>query len=137
MSKPDVTDFEICRMFIHQTVNLSLARRNELYAKKEIDATEYINRRKQIEEPLRQHSKNLTIEILKGIVGDFTAHKTRIGTVTDKLKKVITDLEDFNKSIAFFSEVIGLFGSILSAASSGIAGIPNILDKFEKILSRH
>jgi hypothetical protein len=48
-----------------------------------------------------------------------------------------TNLLIARKLIFQTSEVISLFGSILSAASSGIAGIPNILDRFEQILSRH
>jgi hypothetical protein len=137
MSRPDVTDFEVCRTLIYQTVDLSLAKRNELLAKGKISKTAYIDRRKEIEEPLREHGKNLTIKIAEGIIEDFTHYKAHIEQGTTKLEQVSEKIQDVNKSINFFSEVVNFFGTILSTASLGLAGVPTLLDEFEKILERN
>ncbi|MEH2115200.1 hypothetical protein [Nostoc sp.] len=130
----DVTDFELCRKLINQIVNFSLKRRNELFVEGKIDKVQYIAIRQKIEEPLRREAKDLTIKISGNIFKDMSVHKDQIDRVTGNLKQVITQIQDYNNSINFFTRVINFFGSILSAASSGIAGIPNLLINLEAIL---
>ncbi|MBN3957846.1 hypothetical protein [Nostoc sp. NMS8] len=130
----DVTDFELCRKLIYQIVEFSLKRRNELFVEGKIDKVQYIAIRQKIEEPLRREAKDLTIKISGNIFKDMSVYKDQIDIVTGNLKQVIAQIQDYNNSINFFTRVINFFGSILSAASSGIAGIPNLLINLQAIL---
>lgn len=134
MSKPDITDFELCRTFINEIVNLSLKKRNSLLVEGQITQDEYIKIGQKFEEPLRRNFNDLTIKIFQGITQALTAHQTRINLVTKKIETTINKINNINESIKFFTKIVSFFGSILSAASLGIAGIPSLLNNFEALL---
>jgi hypothetical protein len=92
-----LNDFELCRELMYKIVDFSLARRNELLAQKKINENQYIEIRKKIEEPLRRQAKDLTLKIYEGIIKSVTGHQTKIATVTTKLKKVISNIDNFNQ----------------------------------------
>jgi hypothetical protein len=133
-SNSDVTDLEYCRTTIYEIVEMSLQRRNKLLADKKISTKEYLEIGDKCEIPLRRLAKDLTIKIFDGTISSMEALKSQIDVVKGKLKKVITEIKNFNQSITYFSKVITFFGSVLNAASTGIIGIPNLLDKIENIL---
>ncbi|BDA70565.1 hypothetical protein CAL7716_047310 [Calothrix sp. PCC 7716] len=134
MSKPDLTDLELCRQLIYEIVDFSLANRNELLAQKKISNEQYTNIRKKIEEPLRTIAKDITLKIAEGTIISLASFEIKITSVTTQLNTVIDDLEGFNTSIKFLSKVVDFFGGILTAASQGLAGVPKILDGLNKIM---
>jgi hypothetical protein len=133
MAIQDVTDLEVCRQLIEKIINFSLTNRNELLAAGKITNAEYIQIRKEIEEPLRRIHKDITLIILGKLVKPLSAFRSRITSVTTKLNQVIDDLEAFNSSINFLSKIVNLFGAILSASIKGIDGIPDILNAVEAL----
>jgi hypothetical protein len=133
-SNSDVTDLEYCRTTIYEIVEMSLQRRNKLLADKKISTQEYLEIGDKCEIPLRRLAKDLTIKIFDGTILSMAAFTSRIDIVKDKLKTAIEQIDNYKKSIAWFSGVINFFGSILSAASTGAAGIPSLLKNLEAIL---
>ncbi|GJD22460.1 hypothetical protein RIVM261_074160 [Rivularia sp. IAM M-261] len=134
MSQPDLTDLELCRQLISEILDFSLANRNELLAQKKINNDEFIEIRKQIEEPLRKIRKDITLKLFDVVSKKFGTFESQITSVTANLNTVIDDLEGFNTSIKFLSKVVDFFGGILTAASQGLAGVPKILDGLNKIM---
>lgn len=134
MSLPDLTDLELCRQFIYEIVDFSLANRNKLLAEKKISNEQYTDIRKKIEEPLRTIAKDITLKIAEGTIISLASFEIKITSVTTQLNKVIDDLEGFNTSIEFLSKIVDFFGGILTAASQGLAGVPKILDGLNKIM---
>ncbi|MBC1258908.1 hypothetical protein, partial [Trichormus variabilis] len=92
MSKPDVTDFELCRTLINEIVFLSLTKRNKLLVAGKITEDEYIKIGQQFEEPLRRNFNDLTIKVFQGITQALTSHQTRIKRVTQKLENAINKI---------------------------------------------
>jgi hypothetical protein len=135
LNMEDVTDFEVCRRLIVKIVQFSLEHRNILHAKKLISNDEYLRIGELIEEPLLQKHNEYTLEIFGKKIQVMTPYMVKIHSVTRKLDSVLDKLQKFNDSINFLSEIVNFFGEILTAASRGIAGIPDIFSGLEAIIS--
>ena len=131
----DVTDFEVCRKIIEKLMDISLAHRNALLAKKIINSDEYLQLGQTIEEPLFRKHQEYTLRIFEGTIKLLTPYMEKIKSVTQELDKVLDKLEKFNETINFLSKIVNFFGGILSAASKGVAGVPKIFSGLEEIMS--
>jgi hypothetical protein len=114
MTNQDVTNLKIARNFILEIISLAQTTSTELLFQKVIKEAEFKKIFEEVEIPLCRIADQLAVAINQELLTPVTSYQQEIESVCNQVKSTLKNLENPDRLISAFHELVNFFDNIAS-----------------------